>query len=538
MKISILVADSLHINKKNFASFFKYIEQTKPDIEFENTHKDWWALYGNYESKSEILYEKIEILSQLSVEDLFEYKIHDISLFEVCRAELLSVVAIQESWFNQNYPSSLKSMFERLFELNRTALLQNMAAAWYWLNFWNQKIIDSPVYQFCCIFSGSLIYQRSLMEILKCKPTKVMVFESLFTGSEYYCEERYSPIANRCDIMHKTIYQHLIKELRSTLNYDNERMKAINKVILMKNKNVQQPINSKPLVFHNDNPVVTILGQVINDFSLLEMNNLGISSINTYKQIIISLIQANFNIVFKSHPWENQKSNVKSHLTFNIIQIFIESLPKEQQKQIQIVSDYSIKQLFKQSTYVLGISSQGLIEAAFEGFKPIQLGNAFFGGKGFTHDYKLNQIDQLIYDLSINKISPLLTLQEFDKLEEFLTALLQKHTISSFDSGLPLLRERFALPAAPIALAESRNTSPKPADKSSNVNSVLTAQNKEKDKDKMTDSVDPALPNTAQSITTAKQRKWEKFKRSPRLFFAQSQYAILRSLKYFFPKGK
>ncbi|MDK4605577.1 capsule biosynthesis protein, partial [Kingella kingae] len=65
MSISILVADSLHINKKNFASFFKFVEQTKPKIDFENTQKDWWTLYGNYESKLDKLYEKIDTLSKL-----------------------------------------------------------------------------------------------------------------------------------------------------------------------------------------------------------------------------------------------------------------------------------------------------------------------------------------------------------------------------------------------------------------------------------------------------------------------------------------
>ena len=41
MNLSILVADSLHINKKNFGSFFKFIEKIKAKIYFEDSHKDW-----------------------------------------------------------------------------------------------------------------------------------------------------------------------------------------------------------------------------------------------------------------------------------------------------------------------------------------------------------------------------------------------------------------------------------------------------------------------------------------------------------------
>ncbi|MDK4603517.1 capsule biosynthesis protein, partial [Kingella kingae] len=69
----------------------------------------------------------------------------------------------------------------------------------------------------------------------------MMVMESLFTGNEFFCEERYSPIANRTDIMHKAVYQSLLDKINSESVYENERMKAINKMILMKNKNVQQP---------------------------------------------------------------------------------------------------------------------------------------------------------------------------------------------------------------------------------------------------------------------------------------------------------
>ena len=56
-----------------------------------------------------------------------------------------------------------------------------------------------------------------------------MVMESLFTGNEYYCEERYSSIANNCDIKHKAIYTNHVKHLETGNDYDRER------VILPKN---------------------------------------------------------------------------------------------------------------------------------------------------------------------------------------------------------------------------------------------------------------------------------------------------------------
>lgn len=528
MTVSILVADSLHINKKNFASFFKFIEQTKPKIVFENTHKDWWSLFGNYESKQNILCEKIEILSKLPPETLFAYKMYDTSLFDVCRTELLAFVSVQEIWFNTAYPTNSRAIFDKLFEYNRISLLQNMAAAWYWLSFWKQKIIESPRYHFCCIFSGSLIYQRTLMEILKFTPTKVMVMESLFTGNEYYCEERYSPIANRCDVMHTAVYEQLLQKLRSSQNLENERMKAINKMILMKNKNVQQLAASQPLIFQNNKPVVTIIGQVVNDFSLLEINGCGISSIKCYKDLIALLTQAGLNVVLKTHPWESEKTNVKSQLTYGVMSDFVKTLPKKQQELIHLVGNYSIKQLFNQSTYVIGLCSQGLIEAAFEGFKPIQLGKAFFGGKGFTYDYKLNQLEELVNDLKEEKIKPLLSLSEYDQLETFLTVLLQKHAISVFDSGLPLLKERFKIPvviplsepkvAVSLLATEQNNIAKidKVTESVINPNELLSTSPKMQKVDSITTSTVQTVKNVISKKIT--QRKWNKFKKNPRLF--------------------
>lgn len=572
MSIAILVADSLHINQKNFSSFFKFIEQTKVYIEFESTHKEWWSLYGNYESKLNVLYEKIDTLTQLTEEALFSFKINDISLFHVCRAELLSYLSVKPNWFDCSYPTNIESLFHKLYQEDRTVLIQNMAAAWYWISFWNQKIIEAnKQYQFCCIFSGSLIYQRSLMEILKLKPTKVMVMESLFTGNEYLCEERYSPIANRNDIIHKAVYNQLLQILKNENNYENERIKAINKMILMKNKNVQQPIEGELIEFNNNKKIITIIGQVVNDFSLLEVCGVGISSIKFYKDLIKLLIENDFNVILKTHPWEKQKNNIKSELTKEIMQDFISHLSNKQKKQVHIVSDYPIKKLFNQSNYIIGLNSQGLIEAAFEGFKPIQFGKAFYGGKGFTHDYNISEIEQMVMDLKNNKLNSVLTLSEFDKLEEFLTVLLQKHAISIFDSGLPLLRKKFSIYNTISLVEKGKSEQHYPVkDKNANTKVVLpkkedikgnhtTNKNNNIDKSqqpvvlensemKVSDSMELEQSQEQKTdviilasdtkfettIIDKQQRKLKKLKNDPRLFFAHSQYSVLRLFKYFF----
>ncbi|MDK4679268.1 capsule biosynthesis protein [Kingella negevensis] len=551
MALSILVADSLHINQRNFGSFFTFVEQQKATVHFEDSHKDWIALYGVYDSKLPLLSEKIEVLSHLNQAELFEFKIHEINLFETSRAELLAYVSVKDTWYNEAYPTTLAGVFEKLYKRNRTELLQNMAAAWYWVDFWKKRLAEFKQFSHCCVFSGSLIYQKSLISLLKYTPTKVIVMESLFTGNEYYCEERYSGIANNCDIKHKAVYQSYQKKLEKGDLYDKERTKAINKFLMMKNKNVQQPAYSELIEFDENNPTVAIIGQVVNDFSVLEYRNLGISTIQVYKELLVKLTSAGFNVVLKTHPWEEKKTNIRTSLTKDVLMKFVSTLTPELQNRIVIVDHYSIKQLFNQATYILGLNSQGLLEAAFEGLKPIQLGNAFYGKKGFTHDYGITQIDQLVCDLIDNKLNGILSLKELDLFEEFITILLQKHTVSIHNSGLLNLRHIFE-PVNIIPLVEPPAVKTKP-----NATGEIHLRQVEKIKPIVSANIGPVqvqtgLSNLPAPMTSSctlikisenvslvlngnvSNRKMRKLVNNPRLFFADSKHLSVRLLQYLF----
>lgn len=548
MNLSILVADSLHINKKNFGSFFKFIEKIKAKIYFEDSHKDWISLYGVYDQKLDKLYGKIEILSKLTEDELWKFKINDIQLFPICRAELLSLVAPQPIWYSTPYPRTSKDIFSKLYTENRTALFQNMAAAWYWIDFWKKRLLELNSFTHCCVFSGGLIYQKSLIEQLKYTPTKVMVMESLFTGNEYYCEERYSSIANNCDIKHKAIYTNHVKHLETGNDYDRERTKAINKILLSKNKNVEQPIFSEEIKFLENNlPCVGIIGQVVNDFSVLEYENKGISTINFYQELIFNLASANINVIMKTHPWEEKKNNIRTALTKDVLEKYVQTLPENLQNRIHIVDHYSIKKLFNQVQFIVGLNSQGLLEAAFEGLKPVQFGNAFYGNRDFTYDYHINDIDQFITDLTSGKIQGTLSLNELNAFEQFMTILLQKHTVSIHDSGIVTLQKIFLQPS-PIALAK-----PQPATSSKEKindnppvsrNTETTLQPNTLNNDK---SSEPNKINTANAAPPKaapkeeiilnepkKNRKLAKFKSNPYQFFVDSRNPLVRFLRHFF----
>ncbi|WP_084455324.1 capsular polysaccharide export protein, LipB/KpsS family [Comamonas composti] len=538
-KYSILIPDDLHINQRNFPSFYKFIEKSGSSVRFIKERRDWITLYGNYESKSADLNERTRVLSHLSPDILFKYSIRGVNLFKVSRAEALSRVACQEEWYSSSYPQTRQDIFLKILEENKPILMQCMAAAWDWIDFWGKTLLDEKPFTHCCVFSGSLIYQRSLIEILRYTPTKVMVMESLFTGNDYYCEEKYEPIANNCDIRHQAVFKSLSSDLNAN-EMDKDRMKAINKVILAKNKNVEQPTSGEEIIFIYPGEVVTIFGQVINDFSLLEYKNIGLSSIHFYKDIILEIINNNMNVVFKSHPWEEKKVNVNSKLTLNILNEFIKNLPEEKQARVKIIDNYPIEKLFSISNCVVGLNSQSLIEAAFNGLKVAQFGNAFFGKKGFTHDYDPHSYKKFVADLSSKKISGMLHLDEYRLFEEFLRRLLQGQLVSIHDSGVAKLDAIFSSPTT-IGLSKKISPAIKSNPISSPPNTVakpFTPEVKDiKDiKEKLTVINEKAnIPpiSTLEKKSTF-HKKIKKMITHPRKFFADSKNSSIRALRHFF----
>jgi hypothetical protein len=329
-----------------------------------------------------------------------------------------------------------------------------------WIEFWRAKLPGySPQPTHCCLFSRSLIYTRTLMELLRTTTTRVMVMESFFTGNDYYFEEKYEPVPNNTDLRFDVVYNALTVP-DAPMEYDRERMKAINKFILMKNKNVEQPAVSRKLPFTGERPVVVVLGQVVNDFSVLGYKSRGLSTIAFYREVIEQLVKVGgCDVVFKDHPWELRKTHVKRPFTRELLEEWLATQPAEVAAHVVIDTEFDIRKLFKQCDFAVGLNTQSLIEAAFEGLKPVQFGNAFYGRRGFTHDYDLTQVPQFIEDLTQGRIQGGLTLPEFDAFELFLVKALQQHLVSVNPSGVAALAQKLAAPNT-IALAKPSTGAP------------------------------------------------------------------------------
>ncbi|MBC6501816.1 hypothetical protein GW742_10025 [Citrobacter freundii] len=352
----------------------------------------------------------------------------------------MSKCAVQEHWLNApDYGLSARALFDKLFVTDNEDLRLNIASARYWTEYWF-TLLSSKTFDAVFIFSGALTYAAALMEVMKGFPGRVYVFESFFTGRHYYCEEKYTHLPNNTDAR----FRHLLMAGNpSGRVIDQTRLEnGIKRALAIQNKNVSQPTPLKRRLFTNGQQTVLIGGQVLNDFSLLKTTRTGIHSVSVYRSVIERLLaDTDVNIIFKAHPWENKKNNLFTAKTRTCIEHHFGGCSR-----VAIVEDYAVSDLFSEVDYVFVINSQLGIEAALHGFKPLQMGNAFYGQYGFTWD-----VDSpgAVVSLIKNQSGGRLSVKEYINFREYMMYMLADWLVPEDETtGKVKLRQIFNVSAA------------------------------------------------------------------------------------------
>jgi hypothetical protein len=381
------------------------------------------------------------------------------------RAELLSLLLVaDERWVQEAVPGTDDERLAQLVvEKNKEQLLHCYAAALFWIDHYARVLPTLPPATHCLIFSGSLIYQRVLLDVLRMSRTKSLVVEHFMTGTDYYLESRTTPIANASDFRLPTI--HAAASLpEDPEGLSRERIKAARKILDMVNKNVKQPAKAPTLSLAQGKPTLLVLGQVQNDFSILETRLENINALDFWRNGIRVLLEAtDANIIFKAHPWERHKANVKSPFTREKLEAWRETLPPEQAARFVVVEDANIEQLASQASHVLALCSQGALELAFRtGHKPVVFGRPFYGRAGFTSDY--SRVEDFAKDLAAGKAPGALSLDEYEAFDIWITRFLQAHLACVHTSGQARVRAALSSPnvlridAQPVAAAKPKPT--------------------------------------------------------------------------------
>ncbi|MCO7244459.1 hypothetical protein [Halomonas sp. Ps84H-12] len=519
----VLFSDQLHFHKRNFKSLIEYTEKNATEVIYNTEHHNLMGLKGNYKDCSSLFGNYIDNYSGLDKKTLYEATLNGLNLFEICRAELLCYVSTLANFHYFKNAFNEVEEFDWLYANYFSDLILNISAAHFWIDFWEAKTKKLPVVNNVIVFSGSTIYTRVLLELFKRKVGETYVAESFFTGNEYYLERKSSHIANNSDLKFGNVFNSY--SFLSQDDYEREKIKAHNKIRLGKNKNVQQPEVNESLRFFGGEKYILIIGQVVNDFSVLE-NKVGVrNTLGFYKELIDSILKyTNKKIVFKCHPWERHNVNLKYPKTLNYLSAWSASLPDEFRERLVITENYNLNQLLDGSSLFATLCSQAGLEAAYRGFKPVQFGAAFYGNKGFTHDY--NSIEKFISSLQREEVLGKLSLDEYAVYENFITVALQKHLVSVHRSGNIRLKELF-LKKNHINLIESPNPGGdvKGEIKKQDIKKPLLIDNKTTKQDF----------NTEKAIVNDRaKRRLRKLLRKPHSYFKDSSCKIIRPLRYFF----
>jgi hypothetical protein len=445
----IWLADTIHVHERGFPSLFTVLKEDKIPLTPIPGPDPLRKAHGAYESFSE-LRPYLRFLERVPTDELpsLTYCYHEtpLPLFPLVRGELLSLLlATEEDWIKAPVPSDHAYLAARMAAENRPRLAHAYAAAMFWIDHYATVLPTLPLATHCLIFSGSLIYQRILLEVLKLSRVETICLEHFLTGSDFYFEERTTPIANASDFRLPTV-RAAAQLPQDPETFAAERVKAINKVLCMNNKNVKQPNDVPHLDLDSARPTFLVLGQVQNDFSILETKLENINAVNFWQNALIALMErTNANVVFKTHSWERHKAHLRTAFTLERLSTWRSTLSPTVAARIAFVEDANIWRLAERASHVLALNSQGALELALRtGHKPVVFGRPFYGRAGFTHDY--TSVEAFISDFQQGSVAGTLTLNEYEELELWLTKLLQVHLACAFRSGHGRIRQVLAVP--------------------------------------------------------------------------------------------
>jgi hypothetical protein len=461
--MNVIIPDNIHIHPRNFKTLCSFLDKNTTKIIRVSEHDNIKSLYGNYEKQADMLSVHIDKISSLSVSELLSYRYEGSNIFNIAKAEMLSLLMSKSNWYESRISSDSEFIINKAFKENREILIMNMAATMFWLSFWKKRLsfVSYKKADICIMFSGSLIYTKALCELLKNTKIRNFVVESFFTGDNYYLEEKYTNIANNSDIKFSNCYERdkniFLEKIITTVDLDKSVSRSLFILDNFNNKNVTQPTLEKSIKFNKESKTILLLAQVVNDFSILDNELPYINSISIYKEIIDTVItHTEYNLIIKTHPWEKKKINLRESVTFNELKKHLSKYKKKERERVSVVEDHNIYNLFDISDLVSGICSQSLLEATRQGHKVHQFGDSFFKEKGFTEDY--DDSESFIEAIKDGLLFSSLSIKEWGNFTEFLAVIFNVSLMSASSSSDVEIRNRMKFISKPQTKPQTPTT--------------------------------------------------------------------------------
>lgn len=436
----VLIPDTWHFHRRNFRPIFQAISQKRFTCLIEQSRKRWWQAHGDYTRHAPALAESLAFVHSHPIALWPDLTTLGINLWAVAKAEFLCRVLPDERWYSSDLVNDAAEVFDFAIETpqDQRTLALCLAASRDWILFWNRLLTENPDLTHALVFSGSYIYTHALLKVSEQRQISAFVLEHFFTGEDFYCEQKYEPVSRNSQLASPQFLASLA--LQDTFFAD---AYAAARLRNSKNKNVsatEAGLSTKWLCWGKSDRVVLVVGQVLNDFSLLESEGYPLSSIVVYQQLILRVLEAtDCKVLFKSHPWERKRANLLNPQTLLELKRWSAQLPQSYQRRLVFCENEPLDELFRLANHVVGISSQGLLEACQRGFKPWVLGKAFFSNHGFTHEPEsLNQLTDYINGNAMSR----LTFSEFECYKNFINKVLCVHLVPNTAGDYPVFLDR------------------------------------------------------------------------------------------------
>ena len=425
----ILLIDDLHINRKNFSELYQYAAKHRIPLSVMKPPRDLLFVSGTWKNRAELLEPHVKILRNLPEEKLLDYHWDGIPLYDIYIHELFSYLLAKPEWHDEALRKGNRAaVFHLVTERNREDLLYNVSAAIWWLEWWKERMTFILEHSHAVIFSGSHIYQRAFIKSVEQKHVRTVLGETFFTGTNFYFEERLSPLPNSSFLG--------VRFAKVDQRFEPGDVElSLQQVAQQQNLNVQQPASTDERLFAPGTKTIALIGQVSNDYSIICSKNKHLSTIGFYKELLGAiLMQTDYRVIVKTHPWEHKKTNLRRPLTLELLTDFLESFEDgKHADRVKIVDSHNLYDIFQESEIVATLCSQAALEAAYHGFKTAVFGSPFYGGLGFTTDYE--DIEPFIRDLKADPpLAGLLTLEEYDRYQQFIAYCIMHGLVGQFNS--------------------------------------------------------------------------------------------------------
>lgn len=434
----VFFSDRKNLNKSSFGKLFRYLDNNSIPYLMDDDSAAFKYSSGDYKhlKLSKEFISKYNQYMAYSRDDLLNVTHYGVNLFDVYRSEALSYYLKMKSFRELLQGNTARaSVFNAFFESDKDNLVMCICISVFWLDYWIARLNVISKYKYVGIFSGAQIFNMALIEVSKRSQITPLLMESFFTGNEFYLEEKYEPLPNNTNLKFDNIYNNI-----SIVDYDRLLKDAIVKIANKRNKNNTEGQDRYIPQNNAGKCTITIIAQVVNDFSIILTTGSYLNSVAFYKQLIDCLLQNKNNyVILKTHPWEIKKN--KSRITHNEIIQHILTKPYSDRSRFEIIESWDIDKLCNHSDYIITLCSQAGVECAIRGKKIIQFGDAFYGNKGFTHDY--TDIKSFINDFSANRVSSVLNSEEVNKVNEFLIKMISRHLVSNLDADERMLAYYF-----------------------------------------------------------------------------------------------